>query len=245
MTLNERKIVKPYKSSKDGKKKQVEKMFDNIAYRYDFLNHTLSLGIDRLWRKKVIKHLKKYKPINIIDIATGTGDFAIELKKSGVDNIIGADISEGMLNVARSKAERNNVEIHFEYGDSENLKYQNDYFCAVTAAFGVRNFENLDKGLSEMYRILKKGGVLAVLELSEPRYFPIKQIFRLYFKNMLPLIGRLVSKDQSAYNYLPDSVENFPYGKPFLEMMKKIGFENTKLNRFTFGIATVYYGEKQ
>lgn len=238
-------MIKPYKED-SGKKEQVAKMFDNIARRYDFLNHVLSLGIDRLWRKKAVNLLKKDNPVRILDIATGTGDFAIEAMKIQGSKVTGVDISEGMLEKGREKIRMKGFasRIDLQKGDSEDLRFESDTFDAMTAGFGVRNFENLQKGLSEMFRVIKPGGKVCVLEFSKPTGFPVKQIYGFYFKFILPTLGRLVSKDASAYTYLPESVYEFPDGVAFLEKLNEVGFENTRQVKLTFGIASLYLGEK-
>ncbi|RAU84464.1 bifunctional demethylmenaquinone methyltransferase/2-methoxy-6-polyprenyl-1,4-benzoquinol methylase UbiE [Pontibacter arcticus] len=238
--------VVPYKDQDDNKKSQVATMFNNIAGKYDFLNHFLSAGIDIIWRKKAVSLLAPQKPKLILDIATGTGDFAIELLKLNPDKIVGADISEGMLAVGREKLTKKglNHKIELQYGDSENLPFADNTFDAVTAAFGVRNFENLSKGLSEMNRVLKPGGTIVVLEFSKPRSFPMKQLFQFYFKNILPLVGKIVSKDNAAYTYLPESVQAFPDGQDFLNIYQQVGFKNTKWHSLTFGISSIYIGTK-
>ncbi|NPA44366.1 MAG: bifunctional demethylmenaquinone methyltransferase/2-methoxy-6-polyprenyl-1,4-benzoquinol methylase UbiE [Chlorobi bacterium] len=221
-------------------------MFDNIAHKYDFLNHFLSMNIDKIWRKKSIKFLSKNAK-TILDVATGTGDFAIQIQKSlNPEKIIGIDISTGMLKVGEEKVKKKNLSdiISFQEGDSENIQFPDNHFDAATVAFGVRNFENLQKGLSEMYRVLKPEGELVVLEFSRPEKFPIKQLYNFYFKNILPTVGRVFSKDNSAYTYLPASVDAFPYGEKFLAKMKETGFKNIKEKKLTFGISSIYYGKK-
>ena len=245
--MNKAEKILPYKNSEEGKKKQVAEMFDNIAPKYDFLNHFLSLNIDKIWRKKSIKLLKKSNPEILLDIATGTGDFALEIyKRLKPEKIIGIDISEGMLKVGREKIKKKGLlsVIEFQKGDSENLSFSDNYFDAVTVAFGVRNFENLEKGLFEMKRVLKPSGVLIILEFSQPEKFPIKQFYGFYSKNILPVFGKVFSKDKSAYTYLPESVNAFPYGKNFVDILKKTGFSAVKFKQFAFGISTVYYAEK-
>jgi demethylmenaquinone methyltransferase/2-methoxy-6-polyprenyl-1,4-benzoquinol methylase len=238
--------VVPYKEEKISKKEQVAKMFDNISNRYDFLNHFLSLGIDRAWRKKAIRLLKPHAPKIMLDVATGTGDFAIQALELQPHKIIGVDISEGMLEVGRKKiAERKlNDKIELKNGDSENLPFSDNNFDAVTVGFGVRNFENLVKGLSEIYRVMKPGATLVVLEFSRPRRFPFKQIYNFYFKAILPRIGRAVSHDKAAYTYLPESVEAFPDGDNFTNILKDIGFKNTACKPLTFGISSIYTAQK-
>ncbi len=238
--------IVPYKNKNIDKKEQVALMFDNISHKYDFLNHFLSFGIDRSWRKKAIRMLKPYQPSRILDVATGTGDFAIEALKLGPEKVVGVDISKGMLDIGRKKLSRAGLEDKVEllYGDSENLQFGNNKFDAVIVAFGVRNFENLDKGISEIYRVLDKKGKVVILEFSRPRRFPFKQLYEFYFKNILPWIGRVVSKDQSAYTYLPESVHAFPEGTDFLNILEKAGFKNRKWIPLTLGISSIYWGEK-
>ncbi|HET6242995.1 MAG: bifunctional demethylmenaquinone methyltransferase/2-methoxy-6-polyprenyl-1,4-benzoquinol methylase UbiE [Bacteroidetes bacterium] len=240
--------VTPYKDNNLGKKQQVTAMFNNIAPKYDFLNHFLSLGIDILWRKKAIRLLKKHQPAPryILDIATGTGDFALEALALNPEKITGLDVSEGMLLVGREKIKRKNLQNKIELilGDSENLPFDEKTYDAITVGFGVRNFENLNKGLYEMYRVLSSGGMLVVLEFSKPVKFPVKQIYNLYFMQVLPLIGNLISKDNCAYTYLPESVNAFPDGKEFLDILEKNGFKETKCIPLFFGIASIYTGKK-
>lgn len=237
--------VKPYYSSK-SKKEEVEEMFDNISPRYDFLNHFLSMGIDIRWRKKAIRMLKKQEPKIILDIATGTADLAIEAMSLKPESIIGIDLSEGMLQKGRIKIAEKKLEsfISLRKGDSENLPFNDQYFDAITVAFGVRNFENLEKGLKEMYRVLKPGGSLVVLEFSKPKGFPIKQLYGFYFKYLLPVMGKMISSDNSAYSYLPESVKAFPDGKPFLQILENCGFSNCIAHSLSFGIASIYKAEK-
>lgn len=239
-------MVNPYKDLDKGKKAQVALMFNNIARKYDFLNHFLSLGIDKIWRKKAIKLLRSHQPKRMLDIATGTGDFAIAALKLNPDSVVGIDISTEMLAVGREKIVKKGLEnkIQLFEGDSENIQFDNNSFDAITVAFGVRNFENLEKGISEMYRVLDKGGRLVVLEFSKPRKFPIKQIYNFYFFKILPFWGRIVSKDISAYTYLPESVENFPDGEKFVQICKSCGFNTMKEQRLSFGIASIYIGTK-
>ena len=221
-------------------------MFDNISYRYDLLNRLLSLGIDTIWRKKAIRLLAADKPKKILDIATGTGDFALESLKLNPDKVVGVDISEGMLEQGRKKIKRLKLEhkIELKYGDSENLEFPDNNFDAAIVAFGVRNFENLEKGLSEIYRVLGNGGKAVVLEFSKPTVFPFRQVYNFYFRNVLPFIGRKISKDEAAYTYLPESVQAFPEGDDFMDIYKKVGFKNTKCIPLTFGISSIYWGEK-
>ena len=238
--------VVPYKEENAGKKEQMAKMFNNISHRYDFLNHLLSLGIDKLWRKKAISFLKPLRPQFILDVATGTGDFAIQALTLKPEHITGIDISEGMLAMGRKKIEKLNLthKISLERGDSENLQFADDTFDAATVGFGVRNFEDLERGLSEILRVLKPGAILVVLEFSRPRGFPMRQLYNFYFKNILPGLGRLISKDKSAYTYLPESVEAFPDGTDFENILKKVGFKETACEALTFGISSIYTARK-
>ncbi len=238
--------VVPYKDKSDAKKKQVADMFDSISGKYDFLNHFLSLGIDIRWRRKAIKLLNNHRPKYILDIATGTGDFAIKALELDPEQIIGVDISEGMLNVGKDKMKKKGIDhiIQLESGDSENLRFENNKFDAVIVAFGVRNFENLEKGLKEMYRVLKTGGKVVILEFSKPTTFPFKQLYNFYLRGILPKIGRVVSKDNAAYTYLPESVNEFPYGRNFLAILVKNGFKKTQCKPLTLGISSIYIGEK-
>lgn len=238
--------VTPYKDSSEKKKQQVEQMFDNIAPKYDFLNHFLSLGIDKLWRKKAIRILSGYKTNLLLDVASGTGDFAIAAAKLKPSKIIGFDISEQMLNVGRAKVQGLGLDhiIEFQKGDSEAMPFDDEHFDAITVAFGVRNFENLENGLKEFVRVLKNDGVAIILEFSKPKYFPMKQLYLFYFFGILPLIGRLVSKDSSAYSYLPESVMAFPDDQKFLTILRNVGFSKASQRRLSFGIATIYIAQK-
>ncbi len=238
--------VVPYKDDKSGKKEQVAKMFDNISHRYDFLNHFLSLGIDKLWRKKAIEMLRDSSPQVILDVATGTGDFALQAMSLKPQHISGIDISEGMLEVGRRKIRAKNLQdtIDLKTGDSENIPFPENKFDAVTVAFGVRNFENLEKGLEEIHRVLRPGGKLIILEFSRPRRFPMKQLYNFYFKHILPRVGRAVSSDSAAYTYLPESVQAFPDGDDFLQVLNRIGYKNTRCNALTFGISSIYSATK-
>jgi demethylmenaquinone methyltransferase / 2-methoxy-6-polyprenyl-1,4-benzoquinol methylase len=238
--------VVPYKEEKTGKKEQVAKMFDNISHRYDFLNHLLSMGIDKGWRKKAIKLLEPLRPRQILDVATGTGDFALQALSLKPEKITGIDISEGMLAVGRKKIAEKQLERYVELrsGDSENIPFAENNFDAVTVAFGVRNFENLEKGLAEIYRVIRPGGMVVVLEFSRPRTFPFRQLYSFYFKFILPKIGRFISSDKAAYTYLPESVEAFPDGEDFLHQLNTVGFKNTKCKALTFGISSIYTGLK-
>lgn len=237
--------VKPYYSTK-SKKQEVEEMFDHISPRYDFLNHFLSMGIDIRWRKKAISMLKKYQPKTILDVATGTGDFAIEAMSLQPESITGIDLSEGMLQKGRKKIADKKLEntIQLLKGDSEALPFPDNHFDAVTVAFGVRNFENLNKGLNEINRVLKPGGILIVLEFSKPTVFPVKQLYGFYFKYLLPLMGKVISSDNSAYTYLPESVKAFPDGKTFVNILNECGFNNGTFHSLSFGIATIYKAGK-
>ncbi|MEZ5083552.1 MAG: bifunctional demethylmenaquinone methyltransferase/2-methoxy-6-polyprenyl-1,4-benzoquinol methylase UbiE [Bacteroidales bacterium] len=233
-------------TNKEGKKQQVRSMFNNIAHRYDFLNHFLSAGIDYRWRKKAIQIIGKTNPQSILDIATGTADLAIEASKLNPKKIEGIDIAEDMLAIGREKIQKKNLSdiITLETGDAENIKFENNSFDVVMVAFGVRNFENLEKGLSEMYRVLNAGGMVMILEFSKPVKFPIKQLYHFYFRFILPTMGKIISGDSSAYTYLPDSVSVFPDGDKFLSILKKTGFINTDHKPLTFGIASIYTGTK-
>ncbi len=239
-------MVVPYKDEQSGKKVQVAKMFDNISGRYDFLNHLLSLGIDIRWRKKAILELAEIQPKLILDVATGTGDFAIQALDLKPEKIVGVDISEGMLEVGRKKMKERHLDqiIELRSGDSENLPFEENKFDAVIVAFGVRNFEDLKKGLTEIFRVVKPGGKVVILEFSKPSQFPFKQLFNLYFKFVLPKIGKLISKDQAAYTYLPESVQTFPDGNDFLKILSGIGYKNATCRPLTFGISSLYTGIK-
>lgn len=238
--------VVPYKQDQSGKKQQVARMFNSISGNYDFLNHFLSLGIDISWRKKAIKTLAHAKPQIVLDVATGTGDFAMEALTLSPAQVIGVDISEGMLTVGKEKMKARGVDhiIDLRYGDSENLPFEENKFDAVIVAFGVRNFENLERGLTEMHRVLKPGGQAVILEFSKPRAFPFKHLYNFYFKFVLPKIGRLISRDPAAYTYLPESVQAFPDGDNFVTLLKRIGFNQTTCKPLTFGISSLYTGTK-
>lgn len=245
MTTSE--TVKPYNDSEAEKKQQVADMFDNIAGTYDFLNHFLSLGIDIIWRKKAIRMLKTAKPQYILDVATGTGDFAIEaINILQPAKITGVDISQRMLDVAREKITKKGLENQFDVllGDSENLPFGEHTFDAVTVAFGVRNFENLEKGLADICRVLKPGGQAVILEFSKPKRFPVKQLYHFYFNHITPLIGKVFSKDYRAYSYLPESVAQFPDGQQFTDILRRAGFNQTVCRPQSFGICTIYVGTK-
>jgi len=238
--------VVPYQDDPRAKKQQVAKMFDNISQRYDFLNHFLSLGIDVLWRKKAVRHLRDIHPKLILDVATGTGDFAIEALSLNPDKVIGVDISEGMLDVGRKKLKERGLESRIELrsGDSEKLPFEDNFFDALIVAFGVRNFENLELGLREMLRVIKPGGKVVILEFSKPSKFPMKQLYNLYFTAILPRLGRWISRDNSAYRYLPESVKAFPDGNNFLEVLASLGYKNPQCDPLTFGISSLYWGSK-
>jgi demethylmenaquinone methyltransferase/2-methoxy-6-polyprenyl-1,4-benzoquinol methylase len=241
------KEIKPDQLSARSKKEQVEDMFDDIAPKYDFLNRFLSLGIDKGWRKKAIQAIAKGNPKQILDVATGTADLAIEaMKRIQPDAIIGLDLSEQMLAVGSQKIKQLGLEnkIQMVKGDSENLPFEPNRFDAITVAFGVRNFQNLNKGLQEMNRVLKPGGKLAVLEFSKPRGFLFKQLFGFYFKYILPFLGNLLSKSANAYTYLPESVQYFPEGSEFSSILVACGFKNIDVQPLTFGTCTLYIAEK-
>ncbi len=239
------KLVKPYNSEK-SKKEEVAEMFNNISANYDFLNHFLSLGIDHLWRKKAIKQLKNLEAKKVIDIATGTGDFAIASLKLNPDEVIGVDISSGMLEVGAKKMKNKGHDktIKMILGDSENLAFEDNYFDALTVGFGVRNFENLEKGLSEMLRVIRPGGKIVILEFSKPKKFPVKQVFSFYSKYFIPFFGERISKDPQAYAYLPESVAAFPEGKEFENILKKLNYKSVQSIILSGGIATIYTGTK-
>jgi demethylmenaquinone methyltransferase / 2-methoxy-6-polyprenyl-1,4-benzoquinol methylase len=234
------------KNPSSPKKKQIIQMFNSISKKYDFLNHFLSIGIDRYWRKRAISMLKPFEPKLILDVATGTGDLAISALRIKPDKIIGIDISEGMLEIGIKKISNKNLDkiIELMPGDSENLNFPENEFDAVMVAFGVRNFENLQKGLCEIRRVLKPGSPFVILEFSKPAKFPFKQVYNFYFKRILPGIGKLFSKDKSAYKYLPESVLKFPEGKYFLEELQTAGFQSTSAKRLTFGVASIYFAVK-
>lgn len=238
-------MVKPYNIHED-KKVQIENMFDNIAPKYDFLNHFLSLGIDKSWRKKVRKQLEAKKPKIILDLATGTGDLAIEILKINPHQIYGLDLSEKMLHVFENKVKNQGIEQYFKImkGDAENIQFPDNHFDAVTVAFGVRNFENIDLGLSEIFRVLKDNGILIILEFSEPQKKLIKSCYNLYFSKILPYIAKIFSKDLEAYKYLPASVKKFPQRKNFIRKLNNVGFKNTSYYPLTFGVSTIYKGIK-
>lgn len=239
--------ITPYSPNAKDKAQQVETMFDNIAPTYDTLNHRLSWDIDKGWRRKAIKQLMTFKPKKMLDIATGTGDFAIlAAQMLSPEELIGADISEGMMEIGRKKVKQASLDniISFKKEDCLSLTFADNTFDAVTAAFGIRNFQDLDKGLSEMCRVLKPGGHLSIVELTQPVSFPMKQLFWIYSHTFLPLYGKIVSKDKSAYRYLTATIEAFPQGETMMDILKKAGFSNAQFRRLTFGICTLYLASK-
>ena len=238
-------IVKPYNTDK-SKKEEVAQMFNNISARYDFLNHFLSLGIDHIWRRKAVNTLREIQPKRILDLATGTGDFAIALLKLNPTQIIGMDISSGMLDVGKNKMKAKQVShiIDMQLGDSENMPFEDGYFDAITVGFGVRNYEHLEKGLTEMLRVTRNGGKIVILEFSKPKRFPIKQAFGFYSRFIIPFFGKRISKDEKAYAYLPDSVAAFPEGKAFADILSKLGYKQVDATLVSGGIATIYTGIK-
>lgn len=238
--------IKPY-NNEEEKGVQVEQMFDNIAHSYDKLNHRLSWNIDKLWRNTALKRLKPYSPQRMLDIATGTGDFAIQATKTlNPKELVGVDISEGMMEVGRKKIAQLGMDgvVSFKRDDCMNLSFEDESFDAVTAAFGIRNFGDLEKGLAEMLRVLKTGGHLCIVELTTPVRFPMRQLFKIYSHTVLPIYGRLISKDKTAYNYLTATIEAFPQGETMVEILKKIGYSKATFRRMTFGICTMYIAEK-
>lgn len=239
--------ITPYKDSSLGKKEQVTQMFDTISGNYDNLNRVISFGIDVKWRKKVLKIVSDKKPKVILDIATGTGDLAILLSQTNAEKIIGLDISAGMLEVGKKKVQEKNLSniIELVLGDSENMPFEDNYFDAITVGFGVRNFENLEKGFGEILRVLKPNGVFVILETSVPDNFPYKQGYNFYTKNILPLIGKLFSKDNDAYGYLSESAAAFPYGEALNNILRKTGFIDVVAMPQTFGVATIYSASKK
>ena len=240
-----KKVVKPYNSDR-SKKEEVAEMFNNISGRYDFLNHFLSLGIDHLWRARAVKELREINPKRILDIATGTGDFAIANLKLKPEEVVGIDISSGMLEVGKEKMKKKKVDhiVSMQLGDSEDLPFDDNYFDGLTVGFGVRNFENLEKGLAEMLRVIRPGGKAIILEFSKPKIFPIKQAFGFYSKYFIPFFGKRISKDEKAYAYLPESVAAFPEGKDFENVLEKLNYKNIKSILVSGGIATIYVGTK-
>lgn len=239
--------ITPYKDSSLGKKEQVAQMFDNISGNYDNLNRVISFGIDTKWRKKVLKIVSDTKPKIILDIATGTGDLAILMTQTNAEKIIGLDISAGMLEVGKKKVDAKGLSnvIDLVLGDSEKIPFEDNYFDAITVGFGVRNFENLEKGFSEILRVLKPNGVFVILETSVPDKTPYKQGYKFYSKNILPIIGKVFSKDNSAYGYLSESAAAFPYGEALNNILRKIGFIDVVAMPQTFGVATIYSASKK
>ena len=241
-------MIVPDKSNPDSKKVQVENMFDSIAPKYDVLNHTLSLNIDKIWRRKVARIVSKTNPNTVLDVATGTCDLAIvTAHKAHPQSVCGIDLSEEMLNVGRQKVQKANLAdvITVQKGDAENMPFADNTFDAITVAFGVRNFENLEAGLREMLRVLKPGGSCVVLEFTMPVTFPVKQLYNFYFRHILPLIGRLVSSHKSAYTYLPESVKAFPQRTDFVHIMEQCGYTNARFRSLSFGIAAIYVASKE
>ena len=244
--MYEQEKIKPY-TENGHKREQVERMFNNIAHSYDLLNHSLSWGIDRRWRRIAIDSLAPFRPQQILDIATGTGDFAIlSAHRLHPQSIIGADISDGMMSIGQQKVKKQGLEhvIRFKREDCCALTFADNTFDAVTVAYGVRNFENLDHGLQEIRRVLKPGGHLLIVELSSPNHFPMKQLFSVYAKVVMPTLGRMISKDHSAYVYLPATMAAFPQGEVMQTILKKAGFSQVHFRRFTFGISTMYLATK-
>ena len=243
--MYEQEKINPYRQGEKGA--QVEEMFDNIAPTYDTLNHRLSWNIDKYWRRKAIDKLRPYRPNRILDVATGTGDFAIEAARElQPKELLGTDISEGMMQVGRDKVAAMGLDsvIRFQREDCLALSLPDDSFDAVTAAFGIRNFQNLEQGLREMWRVLRKGGHLCVIELTTPVAFPMRQLFSIYSHTVLPLYGRLISKDTKAYSYLTQTIEAFPQGEAMEQILRRAGFAEASFQRLTFGICTLYFATK-
>lgn len=240
------KNITPYKDSTLGKKEQVTQMFDTISSDYDGLNRVISLGIDVKWRKKVVALVAAKKPENILDIATGTGDLAILMSTTSASKIVGLDLSSGMLEVGKDKIQKKNLsqKIEMVLGDSESIPFPDNHFDAITVSFGIRNFETLEKGLAEIHRVLKPSGILVILETSVPTKFPFKQGYAFYTKLILPLIGKIFSKDDNAYGYLSESAANFPYGEALNNILRKVSFIECKAMPQTFGVATIYTATK-
>lgn len=238
--------VTPYNNN-DSKKDQVAQMFNNIAYRYDFLNSLLSLGIHKGWRRKCVQLISEKNPKYLLDVATGTADFAIECMKLNPTSVIGIDISEGMMKFGREKIEKLNLQkqIMLQYGDAETCDLPSNSIDAITVGFGVRNFQNLEKGLQNMNRILKPGGQICILEFSTPRKFPMKQFYKFHFKYITPTVGKLFSKDSSAYTYLPESIKVFPDNERFVEILEKTGYYKATFQAVSFGLAAIYLAEKK
>ena len=238
--------IMPY-GNKTPKGKQVERMFDNIAHSYDLLNHWLSFGIDRRWRRKTIDVLKSLPHEHLLDVATGTGDFAmLACRRLSPQKIVATDLSEGMMDVGRNKVNKAGMGavIEFRKEDCMKLSFADNSFDAVTVAYGVRNFENLEEGLREMWRVLRTGGHVVILELCTPQHFPMKQLFGIYAHVLMPMLGRLISKDRRAYKYLPATMEVFPQGEVMQKILSNCGYKNVRFHRFTFGLSTMYLAEK-
>lgn len=240
------KVITPYKDSEEGKKKQISQMFDNVSSNYDFLNRMITFGMDIKWRKNVLKIVKEKNPNNILDIATGTGDMLILYSNSNIKELVGIDISKGMLDVAKTKVKNLNLEnrIKLELGDAENINFEDNTFDAITVTYGIRNFEDLKKGLSEILRVLKPNGVFVILETSVPEHFPFKQGYFVYTKYVMPLIGKTFSKDKKAYTYLADSAINFPYGLELKKILEEVGFKSVEIMPQAQGISTIYKSVK-
>lgn len=238
--------IKPYKNSEQSKKDQIRRMFDNISCDYDQLNRVISFGIDNAWRKKVIEWVSRTNPKSILDVATGTGDLALMFKNSGAEKIVGLDLSPGMLEIGRKKVISEGLTslIDMVVGDSEQLPFEDNTFDAITVSFGIRNFEDLELGLSEIRRVLRPGGIFVILETSVPTKFPYKQGYKIYTHTLLPTIGRIFSKDKVAYQYLSDSAAVFPYGEALNNILRKVGFTNVVAHPQTFGVATIYTAGK-
>lgn len=241
------KIITPYQDSEKGKKEQVAQMFDTISENYDGLNKVISFGTDAKWKKKILKMVQEKQPTTILDIATGTGDLAILFSSTSAQEIIGLDISQGMLEIGKQKIQAKNLndKIQMVLGDGENIPYANDYFDVITVAYGVRNFENLERGLAEILRVLKPGGQLLILETSVPTQFPFKQGYYVYTNFVMPMIGKLFSKDQKAYQYLSTSAQNFPFGEVLNNILRRIGFIDVQHLPQTMGVATIYKASKK
>ncbi|MBR1462708.1 MAG: bifunctional demethylmenaquinone methyltransferase/2-methoxy-6-polyprenyl-1,4-benzoquinol methylase UbiE [Prevotella sp.] len=245
--MYQQETITPYNTNGEEKSRQVEQMFDHIAPTYDSLNHRLSWDIDKAWRRKAIRQILPYAPRKVLDIATGTGDFAIlAAKMLKPETLIGVDLSEGMMKIGREKVEHEQLGdiVSFRKEDCLSMSFADNAFDAVTAAFGIRNFQDLDKGLSEMCRVLKPGGHLSVVELSQPVSFPMKQLFWIYSHTLLPLYGKIISKDKHAYKYLINTIEAFPQGEQMVGILKKAGFRDARFKRLTFGICTMYIATK-
>ena len=238
--------VKPYNSADKSKKEEVAEMFDNISGSYDFLNRSLSMGVDIAWRKKTVKQVKESGAKKVLDVATGTADLAIMMVKKGIESVTGADISAGMLKVGEKKVADLGLspQINLVLADSEGLPFEKETFDAATISFGIRNFEHPVKGMADIHRVLKPGGTLFILEFSKPTQIPFKQFFAFYFRFVLPVWGKMISKDDSAYSYLPESINAFPHGKAFTDLMEKAGFKNARQQKLAFGVASLYTGTK-